>query len=42
MSWVEVCGECRFWCGRCLKGDRGVLASTWACDRYEKREVESK
>ena len=36
----EVCGGCRFWCGRCLNGVHNRLASALACERFMKREVQ--
>ena len=31
---TEVCGACRFWCGRCLKGKRVCFASSNMCDLF--------
>ena len=39
MSRVEVCGGCRFWCGRCLKGKHALLANSGACELFMVREA---
>jgi len=31
----KCCYDCRFWCGRCLKGRKNVLASNPACEDLE-------
>jgi hypothetical protein len=35
---VKRCLDCRFWVGRCLKGQKNVIATSEACELFEPKD----